>query len=170
MHHCPRCGHPLENREAFGKTRPVCSSCGYVHFSDPKVAASVLVVDHGRVLLVKRAVVPRIGFWALPAGFVDADELPQDAAAREVDEETGVRIAVEGLIDIKPLANPDKRGFLMIFRGQPIGGALQPADDVSDARWFSPEELPWDDLAFESTREVLQQWLEEACPEVDHHG
>jgi len=156
---CPACGQPLTQREAFGRPRAACNACGFVHFRDPKVAAAVLLGDQGRVLLVRRAVDPRRGFWALPAGFVEVDELPDEAVAREALEETGLHVAVGNLLRIRRTSNPDKPGLLLTYQGQVIGGALQASDDVSEARWFSAQEIPWDDLAFETTRESLHDWL-----------
>lgn len=167
---CPRCGQPLQNKIVFGQERRACQACGFVHFEDPKVAVAVLLSRNGaaagpQVLLVRRAVVPRIGFWALPAGFVDAGELPHQAAQREVLEETGLRVRLQGLLDILPLDNPDKRGFLMLYRGQVIEGALNASDDVSEVRWFAPADIPWSDLAFSTTHQVLRRWRDELTPE-----
>ncbi len=94
---CPRCSAPLAEGIKFGRTRRFCRYCGFIHFSDPKVAVAGLVSDGVRVLLVRRAAVPRIGFWALPAGYMDADELPEEAVVREIAEETGVEVRVTGL-------------------------------------------------------------------------
>lgn len=149
----------MTQREAFCRPRAACNACGFVHFRDPKVAAAVLLGDQGRVLLVRRAVDPRRGFWALPAGFVEVDELPDEAAAREALEETGLHVAVGNLLRIRRTSNPDKPGLLLTYQGQVLGGALQASDDVSEARWFSVQEIPWDDLAFETTRESLHDWL-----------
>jgi 8-oxo-dGTP diphosphatase len=156
---CPRCGQPLLEREAFGRRRPVCVACGFVHFRDPKVAAAVLLGDNGRVLLIRRAVDPGRGFWALPAGFVEIDELPHEAAAREALEETGLHVEIGDLLRIRLMANPDKPGLLLTYRGQVIDGQLQANDDVSEARWFGADELPWSELAFETTRESLREWM-----------
>ncbi len=158
---CPRCGAALELKVAFGQERPVCAACGFVYFRDPKVAAAVLVSDNGRVLLVRRGVTPQLGFWALPAGFVDPGELPDQTAAREALEETGLHIAVDSLLQIRLMTNPEKPGFLMIYRGHPAGGALQPGDDVTEVRWFGPDEIPWHELAFESTHDMVRLWLAE---------
>jgi ADP-ribose pyrophosphatase YjhB (NUDIX family) len=130
-----------------------------VHFRDPKVAAAVLLSDRDRVLLVQRAVDPRRGYWALPAGFVEVDELPDEAAAREALEETGLHVVVGDLLRIRRMTNPDKPGLLLTYRGQVIGGELQASDDVSAARWFSAAEIPWDELAFETTHESLREWI-----------
>ncbi|MFZ2362040.1 MAG: NUDIX hydrolase [Anaerolineae bacterium] len=156
---CPRCGQPLVEQDAFGRLRPVCAACGFVHFRDPKVAAAVLLIDGNRVLLIRRAVDPGRGLWALPAGFVEVDELPDEAAAREALEETGLRVAIGDLLRIRRMTNPNKPGLLLTYRGQLIDGDLQANDDVSDARWFAAAAIPWHELAFETTRESLRDWL-----------
>jgi ADP-ribose pyrophosphatase YjhB (NUDIX family) len=159
--YCPRCAAPLADDFVFGRVRRRCRYCGFIQFQDPKVAVAGLVSDGARVLLVRRAAVPRIGFWALPAGYMDADELPQEATAREVAEETGVAIEVTGLHSIAPLAGwNERRGILLVYRARPVGGVLAAHDDVSEAHWFAPAEIPWDALAFESTAQALREWIE----------
>jgi len=166
MNYCPRCGYELVDQEAFGRMRRVCPACGFVFFRDPKVAVSVLLEKRGEVLLVRRAVIPRIGYWALPAGYMEWDEEPRQAALREVAEETGLEVELTGLLDVFPINNPNARGALIVFRGRPIGGTPAPTDDVSEVRWFSAKEIPWDELAFDSTRQVLQQWRTHCCKQL----
>lgn len=161
MNYCPRCGHPLTDAFRYGKVRRVCESCGFVHFRDPKVAAVVLVTENGRVLMVKRAVDPQGGKWALPAGYIDYGEDPREAARREVAEETGLEVAITRLIDV---LGPDARGespasIVILFEGERIGGTLQAHDDAERAVFFSPDEVPFEDIAFESTRLLLDRWL-----------
>ena len=158
--YCPRCGAPLGERVTFGRLRKACRYCGFIHFKDPKVAVAALVSDGARVLLVRRAVAPRAGFWALPAGYMDQDELPEEAAVREIAEETGIDIHLHGLQAVVALGGWDeRRGILLVYRAEPVSGRATPADDVSDARWFAPAEVPWDELAFESTADLLRQWV-----------
>ena len=157
---CPGCAHPLEDRPAFGRVRRCCPRCDFVHFRDPKMAVGVLIEDPlGRALLVKRAVRPRIGFWALPGGFMDHDEVPREAARREVQEETGLLVQVQGVLDIAPLGREDhRRGVIIFFSGTPCGGSLCPGDDASEARWFAADDLPFAELAFTGTGRVLDAW------------
>jgi ADP-ribose pyrophosphatase YjhB (NUDIX family) len=162
--YCPQCGAPLTDRVKFGRERRACRYCGFIHFADPKVAVGALVTDGARVLLVRRLAVPRIGFWALPAGYMDADELPEEALVREVAEETGVAVRVVELLGVAPLAGwTDRRGILLLYRAEPVeaGAQVSPAagDDVSDVRWFAPDAIPWNEIAFESTAETLRDWL-----------
>jgi ADP-ribose pyrophosphatase YjhB (NUDIX family) len=160
FNYCPRCGAPLAEKIRFGRPRKVCLHCGFVHFRDPKVAVAALVSDGERVLLVRRAAIPRVGYWALPAGYMDADELPEEALVREVAEETGINIRPQGLHGIAPLAGwVERRGILLVYRAEPIGGTLIARDDVSEVRWFRSEEIPWDEIAFESTERFLQDWM-----------
>ena len=160
--YCPRCGAPLADEIKFGRMRRVCRYCGFIHFADPKVAVAALVSDGERVLLVRRAAVPRIGFWALPAGYMDADELPEEALLREVAEETGLTVRVLRLLGVAPLAGwVERRGILVLYRAEPVSGELVACDDVSEARWFTRAEIPWEELAFESTAQFLKLWREQ---------
>ncbi len=154
---CSACGSPLERRMAYGHMRPVCTSCGRVHFYDPKVAAAVMVVKDGRVLLVRRVNVPEQGKWALPAGFVDAGEDPRQAAARECLEETGLRIRVTDLIDVVfGKEHAHGASIVIVYRGEVEGGELNAKDDADAAGFFGPDELP--PLAFHATRKVIDAW------------
>jgi ADP-ribose pyrophosphatase YjhB (NUDIX family) len=156
--YCPRCAAPLAEGEKFGRIRRYCRYCGFIHFVEPKVAVAAVVSDGERVLLVRRGALPRIGFWALPAGYMDADEAPEEAVLREVAEETGVSAHVVGFEGVTVMGGwQERRGVLLLYRAEATGG-VQAGDDVSDARWFSREEIPWDALAFESTAEAVAAW------------
>jgi ADP-ribose pyrophosphatase YjhB (NUDIX family) len=157
---CPRCSAPLAKGEKFGRVRRYCRYCGFIHFVEPKVAVAAVVTHGERVLLVRRNAIPRIGFWALPAGYMDADELPDEALVREVAEETGIPVTIAGLQGVAPLAGwRERRGILLLYRATADSTRLLPGDDVSEARWFGRADVPWDELAFESTAEQLRKWL-----------
>ena len=158
--YCPHCAAPLAEGVKFGRPRRYCRYCGFVHFREPKVAVAALISDGARVLLVRRAVIPRIGYWALPAGYMDGDELPEEALAREVAEETGLHIRPVSLLTVAPLAGwGEQRGILLLYRAEAVGGVVAAGDDVSEARWFAPDEAPWEELAFESTEGFLRLWV-----------
>lgn len=159
LNFCPNCGSPMADRFVFGRTRRACPACGFVFFREPKLAAGALAEQEGRVLLVRRAVPPRLGAWCLPAGYVEYDEGPVAAAIREVREETGLVIRVTGLLAAYPVrADPRGMGVILIYRAVRVGGELTPGDDVSEAGFFAPDEIPRD-LAFASTRRALLRWL-----------
>jgi ADP-ribose pyrophosphatase YjhB (NUDIX family) len=119
-------------------------------YRDPKVGVGVVVRDGvGRLLLVRRGVAPQIGKWALPAGFVNADEDPREAARREALEETGLEVVVGAVIDTYP-GEPDSGvTFFIAYAATVVGGTLRAADDATDARFFAANDLP--EVAFAST-------------------
>jgi ADP-ribose pyrophosphatase YjhB (NUDIX family) len=165
---CPRCGAPLADDVKFGRVLRACRYCGFIDFDDPKVAVAALLSQDGCVLLVRRAAPPRLGFWALPAGYMDADELPEEAVVREIAEETGITIRVLGLRGIAPLAGwTERRGILLLYAAEPASGSAAAGDDVSEVRWFARPEIPWDELAFESTAQFLRAWVDRSS-EVPH--
>ncbi len=152
---CPRCGTPVTLEHKFGKVRPVCPACGWMHFADPKVAAAVLVEQEGRVLLVRRVNEPLRGLWTLPAGFVDAEEDPAKAAARECLEETGLTVRVTRVIEVVA-GREHERGadFVIVYAAQVESGEIVPGDDADEVGWFERANLP--PLAFQATRRVLE--------------
>lgn len=169
--YCPQCATPLVRRYAFGKERLTCPHCNFVYFEDPKVAVAGLVTHNGQVLLVRRAVRPRRGFWSLPSGFVEAGEMPDEALARELREETGLLVAVGKLLQIEPLSSERKQGIVLIYQAtMMVNQPCQPfpADDVMEAVWFSPDAIPWQTLAFSSAERTLRQWL--TVPQNKEHN
>ena len=156
MDFCSACGGRLEH----SGRHPVCPACGRTHYRDPKVGVGVVVVQDGRLLLVRRGVPPGKGLWALPAGYVDAGEDPREAAAREAHEETGLQVQVGRVVDVYASAvTGGHRGasFFLAFEAQVVGGTLAAADDALEAGFFGPAELP--ELAFESTRDAARRVL-----------
>jgi ADP-ribose pyrophosphatase YjhB (NUDIX family) len=154
---CPRCGQLLNSEERFGKLRPVCPACGWIHFVDPKVAAAVLVVQDGRVLLVRRVNEPFRGLWTLPAGFVNGGEDPARAAERECLEETGLSVRVTRVYDIvSGREHPRGADFVIIYQAEVSGGNLKADDDADAVEWFDGEHLP--PLAFLATQKVLKSF------------
>jgi ADP-ribose pyrophosphatase YjhB (NUDIX family) len=162
-HYCPHCACPLQERQAFGRRRHVCPTCGYVHFRSPKLGVSVLVERAGRVLLVQRAIDPGLGQWSLPSGFVEWDEAPETAASREVAEETGLVLGHLDLLAAEQYTE-DYRGpgLNLTYRARATGGDLQAGDDAARARFFAPADLPPPEaIAFASHRRWLQHWQAE---------
>jgi 8-oxo-dGTP diphosphatase len=160
--YCPYCATPLTDLRLGTHLRSVCPACHYIHFPDPKVAVIGRIEQDGSVLLVRRGVNPAKGLWALPGGYMDAGELPVAALIRELHEELAIDVMVHELLAIYPMVNTQaaSQGIVLTYRVTPLDPAVTPSahDDVTEARWFGAKELPAD-LAFESTREQLQQWL-----------
>lgn len=159
FNYCPRCGTRVNHEERFGRVRPVCPQCGWIHFVDPKVAAAVLIEQEGRVLLVRRVNEPFRGLWTLPAGFINGGEDPAEAAARECLEETGLNVRVTRVLDIIPgKEHPRGADFIIVYQASVIDGALRPDDDADAVEWFARENLP--PLAFRATQKVLESFYD----------
>ena len=152
---CPRCGTAVQPQFRYGKVRLACPVCSFVHFANPKVAVVVFLTDGDRILLVKRGVEPEKGQWALAAGFVDLGESPEAAAVREMREETGLDVVIQGLMEVS--YDPARQVIVILYRAQWVGGILAADDDVEDARWFTGDSLP--ELAFESTHRAVKGWM-----------
>lgn len=154
---CPRCGASVVHEERFGRVRPVCPQCEWIHFTDPKVAAAALIVQEGRVLLVRRVNEPFRGLWTLPAGFIDGGEDPAREAERECLEETGLTVRVTRVFDIvSGREHPRGADFIIVYEAEVMSGDMKPGDDADAVEWFDKNNLP--PLAFRATQKVLQSF------------
>jgi ADP-ribose pyrophosphatase YjhB (NUDIX family) len=135
----------------------VCGACAFVFFLDPKVAAGVVFSYDGGVLLVQRAIHPSYGKWVFPGGYVDRGETLESAALREVREESGLVVRLTRLLGVYSFpANPV---IVVAYAGDVTGGSLTIDDESLAVRSFPPAEIPWDELAFPSTVQVLKDYL-----------
>jgi ADP-ribose pyrophosphatase YjhB (NUDIX family) len=151
---CTECGSALERIHAFGKVRQVCPDCGHVHFDDPKVGVGMVIEMDGGIVLVRRNHEPHIGRWSFPSGFVDAGEVMEEAAAREVEEETGLKVNVERLLGV--YSDAGNRTVFVAYAGRAIGGTMECGDECFEVRVFPPAQLP--DLAFPHDGAILEAW------------
>ena len=157
---CPVCGGELDERvlKATEPKRLVCGSCGFVFYLDPKLAVGTIITDgHGRVVLVRRAIEPGYGKWVFPGGYVDRGEEVRLAALREAKEECGLEVRLDRLLNI--YSYPGRAPVIVVFVAQSVGGCLACDDEGLEARFFDPHAIPWDELAFRSTREALREFL-----------
>jgi 8-oxo-dGTP diphosphatase len=161
---CPVCGHALASRllKAGEPERLVCTGCGFVFYLDPKVAVGTIIRDdQGHIVLVRRAIEPGYGKWVFPGGYVDRGEQVQVAAVREAREEAGLEIQINRLIDV--YSYPDRAPIIIVYTATMIGGCLACDDEGLEARFFAPDAIPWDELAFRSTHDALKAYLGEAA-------
>jgi 8-oxo-dGTP diphosphatase len=123
------------------------------------VGAGALVEADGCVLLVRRDVSPKAGYWSLPAGYVEADELAEDAAVRETREETGLEIEIDDMLGVYSFGREPQTGVLILYSGHIVGGELSAGDDAQEVRTFAPDDLPPDEeIAFRTHRQALHDW------------
>jgi 8-oxo-dGTP diphosphatase len=157
---CPTCGGPLEARQlkAGDPSRLVCARCGFILYLDPKVAVgTVITAADERIVLVRRAIEPGYGLWVFPGGYVDRGEEITVAAVREAREEAGLKVRLDGLINI--YSYPGRPIIIVVYKASIVGGDLEIDDESLEARLFSRAEIPWTELAFRSTREALEDYF-----------
>lgn len=139
------------------RERATCVHCDYVAYENPKVVVGSVVLSEGRVLLCRRSIEPRRGFWTLPAGFLELDETLEEGAAREVEEEAGARILIDGVLAVFSISRIGQ--VQVIFRARFDGPPRLAAGIESlEVGLFAWDGIPWAELAFPSVRWSLQAW------------
>lgn len=156
---CPRCGGRLQRRrlKAIEPERLVCEKCEFIFYLDPKVVAgTIFTLDH-RVVLLRRGVEPALGKWVFPGGYVDRGESVQEAAVRETKEECDLDVKLASLLNVYSYS--DSPNVIVVYAAETIGGELKAKDESVEARAFAPAAIPWQELAFHSTRDALQDYI-----------
>lgn len=156
---CPRCGGGLDQRvvKASEPKRLVCQACSFIFYQDPKVVAGTIFTLDGGIVLLKRSVEPALGKWVFPGGYVDRGESVQDAAVRETKEESQLDVKLGALLNV--YSYPRSPNVIVVYTADVIGGKLTAADESLEARIFTPQEVPWQELAFDSTRDALNDYI-----------
>lgn len=154
---CPNCSAQLEKREFEGQLKSACPRCAYVHWNNP-ITVGVMVIPYGDdgVVLVKRGLNPRKGYWALPAGFGDPCEAVADTAQRESLEEATLDVEIDRLLAVTDAA-PHVNQVLIFYLAKPVTELPKPGSDATEAKVFKFDELP--ELAFPDHEKVLQAWI-----------
>jgi len=155
---CPLCGSRLGRAPVPPDQREqaVCGACGFVFYLNPKVVAGTIPEQDGRVLLTRRSIDPGKGLWTFPGGFVDFGETVTDAAMRETLEETGLTVDLTGLLNVYSYpAAP----VIIVYTARVRSGTLTACEENDRLEWVAPDAIPWDALAFPSTREALREWV-----------
>jgi ADP-ribose pyrophosphatase YjhB (NUDIX family) len=162
--YCPKCAGGLQPvlLKAGEPERLVCGACGFIFYQDPKVAACTISMVDGGIVLLKRAIEPHRGKWVFPGGFVDRGEAVPAAAVRETLEEVNLRVSLTGILDVYSF--PRQEVVVVVYAAEVVGGSLLAGDESLEARAFLPEEIPWTELAFESTRAALKDYLRRFFP------
>ncbi|MCE2658105.1 MAG: NUDIX hydrolase [Rubrivivax sp.] len=161
IRHCRRCGTAIERRTPpdDNRERAVCPACGEIHYENPLNVVGTVPVWGEQVLLCRRAIEPRHGFWTLPAGFMELGESTAQGAARETDEEAGARIELQGLFTV---LNVVRVGQVHLFyRARLLDTDFAPGSETLEARLFHEHEVPWDELAFRTVRQTLEHFFDD---------
>lgn len=159
IRHCKTCGAGVryeipadDNRE-----RAVCGACRTIHYENPINVVGTVPFWHDQVLLCKRNIEPRHGYWTLPAGFLELGESTADGALRETVEEAGARVDMQGLFTV---LNVVRVGQLhLYYLAQLRDTQFAPGIETIEARLFAEIDIPWDELAFRTVRETLKHYF-----------
>ena len=156
MKYCSHCGSALERRVPAGDDRPrfVCPACAAVHYQNPKIVTGCLPVWEDSVLLCRRSIEPRRGYWTLPAGFLELGETTVEGAIRETWEEARARVEVLGLYSVFNLPHVDQ--LYLMFRARLLEPDFRPGPESEEVVLFREDEIPWEDIAFGTVRYSLK--------------
>ncbi len=144
--------------EGEDRERLTCADCGFIAYENPKIVAGSVVAHDGRVLLCRRAIEPRRGFWTIPAGYMELDETVEEAARREAREEACADIAIEGMLAVYSIARIGQ--VQVMFRAHLATPGFAAGEESLEVRLFAWEDIPWSELAFPSVHWVLRHWRE----------
>jgi ADP-ribose pyrophosphatase YjhB (NUDIX family) len=178
MKFCSECASPVTVAIPEGDNRPryVCTHCGAIHYQNPKmVIGSIPVWQEGerrdgepKVLLCKRAIEPRYGYWTLPAGFMENEETTAEAALRETEEEAGAQVELGPLFTLLNVAHVHQVHLFYLATLRDLDFA--PGVESLDVQLFAEHEIPWDDLAFPTIRTTLELFFADRARMVDSGG
>ena len=133
--------------------RKICDSCGFVAYDNPKIVVGSVVRHEGRILLCRRAIEPRRGFWTIPAGYLELNETPEDGARREAKEEAEAELEIERLLAVYSV--PRISQVQLIYRARLQRPHFASGPESLDVRLFDPADIPFDELAFPSVHWAL---------------
>jgi ADP-ribose pyrophosphatase YjhB (NUDIX family) len=161
MKFCSQCGRPVRLTVPVDDDRPrhVCPSCGAIHYQNPKLVVGCVPVWEGRILMCRRDIEPRRGYWTLPAGFLENGETTADGARRETIEETGSRVT-----DLVPYLMVDIvhiNQIYLMFRSRLVAPDFHPTRESAEVRLIEAADIPWDDIAFKVVEKTLRCFLQD---------
>ncbi len=160
MKFCTSCGGSISYRvpEGDNRERAVCDDCGRIHYRNPLVVVGCVPERDGKILMCKRAIEPRYGYWTLPAGFMELGETVAAGAARETLEEARATVELGHLFACVDVVDA---GQVHLFYTARLVSDFGAGDETLEAKLVSPDEIPWDDIAFESVAFALRKFLED---------
>ena len=159
--YCPMCAAPMKVMLSGVDSHPreVCSECGYVHYVNPLPVVGTIPVWGDKVLLCRRAIEPRKGYWTLPAGFMETGETLKEGAARETWEESGAHIEVKGLLTLIDVAQASPSQVHFYFVAELKDLDWNPGPETIEQRLFSEDEIPWDEISFTTVKTTLEHYF-----------
>src|SRR5690606_3643332 len=161
MKFCSECGQPVTVKIPEGDHLPrfVCTACGTIHYQNPRIIAGCVIETEGKILLCKRAIEPRLGYWTIPAGFMENGESVQNAAAREAVEEALAQVEIGPLLAIVNVL-PAHQVHIM-FRATLRNPAFGVGPESLEAALYEEKDIPWPEIAFPSVEFALRRYLDD---------
>ena len=147
------------------RERMVCTDCGFVHYDNPRIVAGAVCTWEDKILLCKRAIEPRIGYWTMPAGYLELGEAVSEGAVREVLEESGAQVDIKAFLGMFEI--PRISQIYMVYHAEMQNAELAPGIESLEAGLFSWDEIPWDELAFPSVTWALNSFREGVHPKFE---
>ena len=159
MKFCANCGAKVVQRVPPGDSLPrwVCDECGEIHYQNPKVVVGTIPEHEGRILLCRRAIEPRYGYWTLPAGFMENDETTAQAAARETEEEAGANIEMGEPFTL--ISVPRVNQVHLYYRARLRNLEFKPGEETLEVALMGEGEIPWKEIAFRTVGLTLKHWF-----------
>jgi ADP-ribose pyrophosphatase YjhB (NUDIX family) len=158
---CSNCGHPITRRVPDGdsRVRDCCDHCGVIHYVNPRPVVGTIPVWNDQVLLCLRAIEPKLGYWTLPAGFMEVGETSADGARRETEEEAGARIELGPLFSMIDV--PAVEQLHIFYRARLLDLKFAAGIETLEVRLFSEADIPWDRIAFRTVSTTLRLFFED---------
>ena len=165
---CSNCGAKLKMKipEEDNRIRGVCDACNTIHYENPKIIVGSVTTYKNRILLCRRAIEPKFGFWTLPAGYMELNESTSEGAMRETVEESGANITLKRLFAIHDL--PFLNQVHIFFLAEMNNSELNPGSETLEARLFAVNEIPWSELAFKTVGKTLDFFIKKDRYNKDH--
>jgi len=159
MKFCPSCASPLAKRVPPGDSLPryLCDACGSIHYENPRLVVGCIPEWDGRILLCRRAIEPRYGYWTLPAGFMENGETIAQGAARETLEEAGARVELTAPFSM--ISVPYVNQVHMFYRARLMDLEFKPGDESLEVSLVEEAQVPWKDIAFRTVGLTLKHWF-----------
>jgi ADP-ribose pyrophosphatase YjhB (NUDIX family) len=164
---CSRCGTALQFGPIVGEERDrlACPGCGFIFYVNPRLVVTTLpITERGEVMLIRRGIAPGYNMWAQPGGFLEIDETVRDAAIRETLEETGLYVEPVRIVGL--YSRVQAAVVVVVYEARIVGGQPITTHESLETRPYAPDQIPWSEIAFETSVRALRDWVARVRPEL----
>ena len=168
LNFCSRCGGQLMFGSVQGEDRErlACGACRHIAYVNPRLVVTTLpITESGEIILIRRGIEPGVGFWAQPGGFLEVDETVHEAAIRETWEETGLLVVPGDIVGL--YTRLEAAVVTIVYEARIVGGTAAPTPEATEIIAYTPDAIPWPDIAFKTTLWALRDWLRLRRPDIE---